>query len=368
MRKTLKKTFRRTLTEEIKCSNQDYEIRRLLSDQMQKNGFMYYEPNVFETYDEINSRMHAHQRDETLKVIGGNGEVFILRPDMTSEIIHKFSKHMDLREEYKIFYDGKVFKKHHDIGTESFEKMGLEWINIKNEKRTHEIIGHSVVLLKNVTRDFIFEIGHTKYLDELIRIANLSSVDKNKLIQNIKMKNQEDLQNWLQLHAELPCEVRYLLKNILNLQGTSRCVVNTLSTYEKYIGENYGFNNLEVVNLIREISEDLVNVDYILKNKVSFEMLPSYPSPNQQFMQQTKQQSKQQFGQEKISGFEDKDFHYDLALIPEHDYYDGLIFKAFSKNSYKEILKGGQYIFTTQSESPTKVTSAGFSFEMNALK
>ena len=58
--------------------------------------------------------------------------------------------------------------------------------------------------------------------------------------------------------------------------------------------------------------------------------------------------------------------HFDLSMIMELNYYDGVIFKGYYPNLYKDIICGGGYdSFTEQFGS--KVPAIGFSLDLDEL-
>ena len=53
-------------------------------------------------------------------------------------------------------------------------------------------------------------------------------------------------------------------------------------------------------------------------------------------------------------------------MITELDYYDGVIFKGYYPNSFKEIIKGGRYDSFTEYFGE-KVSAIGFSVELDEI-
>ncbi|MCD6436197.1 MAG: ATP phosphoribosyltransferase regulatory subunit, partial [Clostridiales bacterium] len=56
--------------------------------------------------------------------------------------------------------------------------------------------------------------------------------------------------------------------------------------------------------------------------------------------------------------------HFDLSMIPDLDYYDGIIFKGYYFESNKKILSGGRYDRLTE-KFGKKVSAIGFSIDMD---
>jgi ATP phosphoribosyltransferase regulatory subunit len=308
----------KNLSEEIEFYNRNYLIRKNISEKLQNEKFMFYEPKVFENYDSFDMFAGTMKRDNALKVLGGDGEIFVLRPDITSEIIEKFSKKIDMDKEYKIFYDGKTFKKEKNINDGILNQMGLEWINVKNFERDREIIEIAISILKDYTGKFVIEIGDTEFMKSIMEILETSEKEKREFTAIVKRKNREDLNAWIESKTFINGEFKSLISSILNFHGSYKNINQCLTKYRyKFIDE--------VLTRIKDIDEMIEKLNL------------------------------------------DEDVHYDLSLIPDYGYYEGLIFKGFSKKSFREIVKGGRYSFKKDGAEDNKIFSVGFSIEMDQL-
>ena len=58
--------------------------------------------------------------------------------------------------------------------------------------------------------------------------------------------------------------------------------------------------------------------------------------------------------------------HFDLSMIPDLDYYDGIIFKGYYSSSPKKIISGGRYDSLTE-KFRKKVSAIGFSINMDEM-
>lgn len=62
-----------------------------------------------------------------------------------------------------------------------------------------------------------------------------------------------------------------------------------------------------------------------------------------------------------INKLEDSRIIFDMAMVSDQEYYSGIIFKAYTKNSNAAVLKGGRYSITSNFEG------IGFSVEIDNL-
>jgi ATP phosphoribosyltransferase regulatory subunit len=57
---------------------------------------------------------------------------------------------------------------------------------------------------------------------------------------------------------------------------------------------------------------------------------------------------------------------YDLSMVSELSYYDGIIFRGYIDGSNKEIIKGGRYDSFTE-QYGYKIPAIGFTVELDEL-
>jgi ATP phosphoribosyltransferase regulatory subunit len=57
---------------------------------------------------------------------------------------------------------------------------------------------------------------------------------------------------------------------------------------------------------------------------------------------------------------------YDLSMVSELSYYDGIIFRGYVQGSNKEIIRGGRYDSFTE-QFGVKIPAIGFTVELDEL-
>ena len=57
---------------------------------------------------------------------------------------------------------------------------------------------------------------------------------------------------------------------------------------------------------------------------------------------------------------------FDLSMVSELSYYDGIIFRGYIRGSNKEIIKGGRYDSYTE-QYGNKMSAIGFTIEIDEL-
>jgi len=266
---------------ELKKSNY---TRQYINTKLNNSGYETIEPSFFEAYDDFVSCHGRASKDRTVKVINNLGEIEILRPDITFNIIQQMASLWDRDSQIKLCYDSTIFSNGSGSGIVENRQIGAEYLGQLSIDADLEMLKLSREILEK-SDDSVLVVGHTKYLKGLLSEIDCTSKQLSE-IQDALYKKQpillESILNGIAISDEL--------KDKLNrLVGIENGCLTTHST---------GFLNSDMRIAIREL-------EYIKKN------MP--------------------------------DIKIDLSLISKFDYYDGLIFKGFNKSINQPVLKGGRY-------------------------
>jgi ATP phosphoribosyltransferase regulatory subunit len=222
-----------------------------------------------------------------------------------------------LDDPLKIYYNSKIYLNTGGSKISELRQMGAEYLGEDSIKADQEIIAMAVEVLANLKTPFILELGTSKYLGGLFESLPISKIEKQTIRGAISRKNQGELVRIIS-EMKLDQKVKDLLSQILSMQGDIDAVISLAEQYE--MNEEMG-SAMEELKALRDF----------------FEI-------------------------EKIRQW----IHFDLSMVPDLDYYDGMIFKGYSFSSPKKILSGGRYDSLT--EKFGKRTSAiGFSVNMDEM-
>lgn len=305
------------IQDEIQYYKKRYELKRKIEDMFIEEGYSHIEPSTFESLDKFISLYEKIKKESMVKVLNGGSDVLVLRPDNTTNIIKSLVPRWQEDIKLKLFYNSTVFRNSLDSNIKEIRQMGVEYLGESALEADREVLGLALNILKKFNGGFILEISNSKYVQGLFRAINIKEVEKKHLKDLIYRKNRFELQDYIKT-LNLTEEIYDCLFNILSLQGDILKIANKAKSY--YINETMEEALQELIALKKFIDEEGYS-DYV---------------------------------------------HFDLSMITELDYYDGIIFKGYFPNSFKDIISGGRYdAFTI--DFGKKVPAIGFSLDLDEL-
>ena len=301
------------IEDEMKFSHKMFILRREIENFLCNEGYMNIEPSIFEGYDEFTDVNYRIDKKSTVKLLDNSGDVLILSPDITTGIVNKFMPRWELGLKLKLFYYGKTYI-HRGAEIRENRQMGVEFIGEKNGNTDENVLNTAIKIMKKYSKHYLFEIGNSKFLQGLMQACSFKKEDNESILNLVYSKNKQELKEYL---AKLPYkEPMITLVNIFDLEGSIDEI-------------NASLEGLYMNDLMEQGIKELINVDIFFKNATN-----------------------------KIT--------YDLSLVSELSYYDGIIFRGYINGSYKEIIKGGRYDSFTE-QYGYKIPAIGFSIELDEL-
>lgn len=291
---------------EIKAIN---HIDEEFSSIMKKFGYSKVFPKSIEQIGDFD-KFYERSKCKTLKVIGNNSEVNILHDDPTMSL---FTSALTIE---KVYYITKSFS----WESPEYEtlKAGVENLGKESIYSDAEIIFSAYQFLKSIGLDnFYIEIGHTHFIEKLLDLKAISKEDRDILYNLIHSKNVVQI------------------SNILDKYNLSKISEEFIKKLPKLFGDID-----EILNYVEQMAdknEELqVIYDYLRK---LINLL-------------------------KVYGIKSKHLKIDLSLTNKYSYYDGVIFKTYSNDFGKEVIRGGRY---TIDEQPFNVKGVGYGFDLKNL-
>lgn len=307
------------IEEEISFSEKMFVLRKEIEDLLFNKGYIFVEPSIFEKYDEFTSINTRINNKSTVKVLDNSGEILILSPDITTGIVNKFVPRWQNDTNLKLFYYGKTYK-HNGVGIRENREIGVELIGYRGRKTDEDTIKNAVEILSKYTNDYLIEINNNKYLKEILLLCNLSKKENNEILNFLYYKNKEGLREYLNNIKSFKCNVNYIntLENILELEGDLEYILNKIELLSVYKSEVMD----KVLNELKVIDKEIKKIT--------------------------------------------KNVTYDLSMVSELNYYDGIFFKGFVMGYNTPIMSGGRYdSFTTQYGK--EIPAIGFTIELDEL-
>lgn len=287
-----------------------------LTNRFSKFGYQQVETPVFENYDLYNDVQGTVNTSDMLKLIDSFGEVLVLRPDATIPIARYYNKAQEQLASGRLSYVLDIFRS--TLEECSRTQAGVELFGERTPEADAELIALAVTSLKELSiPSFKIEIGHATFYKELLREANLNTVQQKQLDQYIQSKNISEIVPFLK-DLDLDGVLIEKLQKIPMLYGDANFVIEEAE-------------NIISTDRMREELDYLSQVYQLLQDY----QIESYISIN-------------------------------LGLINHMNYYSGIIFQGFAEGLGQPIMMGGRYDYLSRSfqrETP----AIGFAFEVDLL-
>lgn len=302
----------KTISEELAASRFRKSMKREMEDYFESKGFDYIVPDMFQSYDEFLISNSRQDSSKTVKVLSGDSRIYVLRPDITTNILGKIFSKWEGKPPLKVYYNSSIYNNSSRGHITENYQIGVESLGDDLLKADQEILMMGMDIMESLKTPFVIELGSSKYLDSYISEMNLDLKDETRIRRLISTKNRNELYKYL---GKLGLKDD-LLERILDMEGNMESVVNMAKKYPM---------NQEMESAIEAIE----NLTMFLKSN---NFLP------------------------KVS--------LDLSMIPDLDYYDGIIFKGYCQGSSQKVISGGRYDKLTE-RFGTKVSAIGFMINMD---
>jgi ATP phosphoribosyltransferase regulatory subunit len=297
------------------CKNK-YNLKKEIEGVFTSRGYENIEPETFEDYESVLTFSEILKKESVVKVVSDNSKIVILRPDITLNILRNLIPLWEMDLKLKLFYDSTVYRNRTNSNVKEFEQMGIEYLGEDPLLAGKEVIETALIVLKKYSRDFILELGNSKYLNGVLKEINADENEINYLKNLIFKKSRFEIAEYIK-QLNLKNEIHDILLNILSFQGSLENVVKNAESF---------YMNKEM----KEAVDELKAINDLIQNDRS------------------------------------KHIYFDLSMVTEIDYYEGVVFKGYFKNSTNEILSGGRYDSLTE-KFGKRISAVGFSIYIDDL-
>ena len=300
-----------SIEEELRARKVKKDMERQIENYFEFKGFSLIEPDVFQNYDDFLLSNFNFDSSKTVKVFGGNSKIYVLRPDITLNILGKIFSSWEANNPLKIYYNSKIYNNSLNGNIAQNYQVGVEFLGEESLKADKEIFEIVIYLLENLKTPYVLELASSLYLDSYIKDLNLDLKDEKIIRNHIRNKNKHELLNILKKLG-----IEGILEVILDMEGNMEDVIKTARTY-------YTNKDMEIA------------LDY-LDSLVGF------------------------FKERNLLNI----INLDLSMIPDLDYYDGIVFKGYCQGVAKKIISGGRYDKLTE-RFGKRVPAVGFMMDMD---
>lgn len=182
-----------TISKELAATKSKKTIERKIEGYFEKKGFSLIEPRIFQKYDEYVRSVYKRDSSKTVKVLGGDSRIFILRPDITINILGEIFSKWDGHPPLKVYYNSKIYLNGPSGKIIENHQMGIESIGDDILRGDLEALEIASTLMENLKDPFIIELGSSKYLDGFFDGLKLNHNDEMELRDLISKKNKYGL-------------------------------------------------------------------------------------------------------------------------------------------------------------------------------
>lgn len=289
-------------------------IKKKLAKQYESAGYREVFTPAFEYLDVLSLQAGERIKKEMFKFFDDRGELLALRPDMTTSIARLVSQKLkDTALPLRLFYQANVFRQQKPLQGQprEFWQSGIELIGGGQIESDAQIVKLLVDSLKG--------LGLTGFKVGLSNIAFIKSFLEGSFAEAEQIKQFLSQKNLV------------AVDNILSTAGTA---------ISKKLKEVINLKGLDALAKAKKLSP----------NKQSDKALD-------ELMRLADLISKQGYEQYVT---------YDFSLVPDFDYYTGLVFEVYVENLGAPVASGGRYD-NLLSAFGWQAPAAGFAFGLERL-
>lgn len=251
---------------------------------------------TFEFYEILSQGSGLIMKKEMIKFFDREGNIVVLRPEMTKSIARLVSTKMQLEPRpLRLYYIGNVFRYDNKVGSQKeFCQAGVELIGINNNKSDAEIIALAVECLKNSgLNNFFIDINHVNFFNGIMESIKVKEERKQEIKNAILNKDFVLLEKILSFEDIKDREKEFILK-IPTLRGGKEILIEA----EKMVDNKLSLSALKEIKEVYNLLRDYGLEEYIL---------------------------------------------IDLGIIRNYDYYTGIIFEGYTDYLGFPVCGGGRY-------------------------
>ena len=260
------------------------------------HGYHMVQPPTFEYYDVYDAAVT--KPENMFKFFDNNGRMLALRPDLTTSVARMAATKPLGDLPYRIAYLGSAYRNDEAFSNtrqREFSQVGIELIGNGGIDADAEVIGIAAeALIKFGITDFQIDLGQVDYYKGLSEAAGLSEEVSDSLREKINDKDFVAIDNMLE-ELDISDELKEFFRELPKMFGGIEIVVSAL--------QNKSLNDKS-----KNALENLMQVYDALKN----------------------------------SGYENY-LAVDLSMVPNLDYYTGIIVRGFAKGVAFPVCSGGRY-------------------------
>lgn len=266
-----------------------YELRKLYNTY----GYSQYKVGRFEEYD-----LYAHNKsflvsENILTFTDTDGKLMALKPDITLSIIKNIP--CNNGNIHKLYYNENVYRTSPDShGFKEIMQTGLECIGDIDMYSEAEVVMLALKSLEVISKDNLIDISHMGFLDGLLDYAKIDDINRERIFAFIKNKNT------------------FEIESLCNKIGVDDSICRVIC---------------DIAQMYCPLDEALPLLKSFVCNekmKDAYDELQKISDMTSLYLSNAK-------------------LYFDLSVVNDRNYYDGIIFTGFVKGIADSVLSGGRY-------------------------
>ena len=287
---------------------------------MRRHGCKIIQTPTFEDYDTYGTYFPQLQR-EMIKTISSEGEVLVMRPDVTVPLVKTASReYPDARQLLKFGYVSMVFREYYGKSTHGkyFLQSGVEVLGDETPECDVEVMVMAAEFLESVgIRDMRIDLGSVAYMDALFEELRLSKEELSQVREFLEKRNLVSFEK---------------LADRLSVTKIQRDVL------------------LELPRLFGSYEETLKRAEGLCLNHKMADALARLEKVYEYLA---------------VAGYADR-VQLDFGFTSHMGYYTDLVFRIYADGALYSLISGGRYdSLAAQFQVPRP--ACGFGMNMNLL-
>ena len=293
-------------------------VGNMINEVFKEKGYHQVITPALEFYDTFTLDGFGYLSEEMFISTDKKGRHLAMRPDSTVPMARVVSTRLqDEVLPLRLCYNQPVFRNNKSLAGKSDEvrQAGMDLVGAGGNRADLELLVSGIEVLKKITPDFRFELGHAVFLKSILEKLDVNEDKKEEIREYIESKNYSALTTLLD---EIPeNDTTKALKKLPRLFGGEEVFKKALPLFQGTKAESALFY---LKDLYRDLSK----------------LLP-----------------------------EDK-LMIDLGMVQKNDYYSDMIFCGYVEGSGDAVLTGGRYDHMLNQFNKS-ICAAGFAVNVDEL-
>ena len=255
-------------------------------------GYRKYKMGKFEPYDIYVENKHFLKSEGIITFTDAAGRLMALKPDVTISIVKNVAPEISMQ---KLYYNDNVFRlEQHSGEYREISQIGLEFIGADTGYAEAEVISLAIDSLSIISGNYMLDLSHMGYISGLISALELNPKQSDMVLSMLKEKNLDGIEA---LSTEFSLVPRQR-ETLLGIAGICSTPETALKEAESFV-------------LCKEMSAALDELS---------ELSSALSAIGKQ-----------------------ANVRLDFSVINDLDYYNGIVFRGYVRESARAVLAGGRY-------------------------